>query len=247
MTSADKPTADAGDDTAKEPDATVPVDTDAVTENSTAETQRGTADKPDVDAEAATESGETAEGAEAADAADETDSESTDAAAESDKRRINWTRVLVYGALPGLALLLAMAAGYLKWQDTSIRDSERARVESVQAARDGTIALLSYRPDTVEQDLGAARDRMTGTFLDSYTKLTQDMVIPGAKQKQISAVATVPAAASVSANGAHAIVLVFVNQTVIVGKDAPTNTASSVRVTLDKVGGRWLISGFDPV
>jgi Mce-associated membrane protein len=38
-----------------------------------------------------------------------------------------------------------------------------------------------------------------------------------------------------------------VNQTVIIGQDAPTNTASSVRVTLDKVGGRWLISQFDPV
>ena len=40
--------------------------------------------------------------------------------------------------------------------------------------------------------------------------------------------------------------LVFVNQTVIVGNDAPTVTASSVRVTLDKVGDRWLISKFDP-
>jgi Mce-associated membrane protein len=242
----DKPSADTGDETAKEPDATVPVDPDAVTEDSIAETKRGTAEKADVDAEAARESGDTTEGGDA-DTADETESESTDAAAKTDKRRINWTRVLIYGMLPGLALLLAMAAGYLKWQDSSIRDSERARIESVQAATEGTIALLSYRPDTVERDLGAARARMTGTFLDSYTKLTQDVVIPGAKQKQVSAVATVPAAASVSANGSHAVVLVFVNQTVIVGNDAPTNTASSVRVTLNRVGGRWLISGFDPV
>jgi len=34
---------------------------------------------------------------------------------------------------------------------------------------------------------------------------------------------------------------------VIVGQDTPTDTASSVRVTLDKVGNRWLISKFDPV
>jgi hypothetical protein len=31
-------------------------------------------------------------------------------------RRINWLRVLAYGVLPGLALLLALAAGFLKWQ-----------------------------------------------------------------------------------------------------------------------------------
>jgi Mce-associated membrane protein len=53
--------------------------------------------------------------------------------------------------------------------------------------------------------------------------------------------------ASVSADPKHAVVLVFVNQSVIVGADAPTSTASSVQVTLDKVGDRWLISKFDPV
>jgi Mce-associated membrane protein len=51
----------------------------------------------------------------------------------------------------------------------------------------------------------------------------------------------------VSAKPDHAVVLLFVNQTVVMGTDAPTNTASSVRVTLDKVGDRWLVSGFDPV
>jgi len=117
----------------------------------------------------------------------------------------------------------------------------------VQAARDITIALLSYTPDQVEQQLGDARNLLTGEFRDSYTSLTNDVVIPGAREKQISAVASVPAAASVSATATEAVVLVFVNQTVIVGQDAPTDTASSVRVTLEKVGDSWLISKFDPV
>ena len=73
------------------------------------------------------------------------------------------------------------------------------------------------------------------------------MIIPSAKEKRISAVATVPAAAVVKATGNHAVVLLAVDQTITVGNDTPSNTASSVRVTLDKVGGRWLISGFDPV
>jgi Mce-associated membrane protein len=184
--------------------------------------------------------------------------EETEAAAEVDgsdhdeqltgsARRVRWSGAIVYVVLPALALLLASAAGFLKWQDGSARDAATARTESVRAATDSTIALLSYKPDTVEKDLDAARGRLTGTFLSAYTSLTHDVVIPGAKQKQISAVATVPAAASTSATGNHAVVLLFVNQTVIIGQDAPTNTASSVRVTLDKVGGRWLISQFDPV
>jgi Mce-associated membrane protein len=155
--------------------------------------------------------------------------------------------MIAYGVLPGLALLLALAAGFLKWQDNSVRDANVFREQSVRAAADSTIALLSYRPDTVQKDLEAAQGRLTGTFLDSYKSLTHEVVIPGAKEKQISAVATVPAAASTSATENHAVVLLFVDQTVIVGKDAPTNTASSVRVTLDKVEGRWLISQFDPV
>jgi Mce-associated membrane protein len=43
------------------------------------------------------------------------------------------------------------------------------------------------------------------------------------------------------------VVLLFVSQTVTVGQDAPTSSASNVRVTLDKRDGRWLISQFDPV
>jgi Mce-associated membrane protein len=184
---------------------------------------------------------------EATEATAEVDGSDHDEQPSGVARHVRWSRAVVFVVLPTLALLLASAAGFLKWQDGSARDAATARTESVRAATDSTIALLSYKPDTVEKDLDAARGRLTGTFLSAYTSLTHDVVIPGAKQKQISAVATVPAAASTSATGNHAVVLLFVNQTVIIGQDAPTNTASSVRVTLDKVGGRWLISQFDPV
>ncbi|WP_372441065.1 hypothetical protein [Mycolicibacterium mengxianglii] len=187
-----------------------------------------------------------------------TDSEvaESDSAAESDdavpepsatKAGVNWSRVLAFGLLPALALLLGAGAGYLKWQDSSVRDTDFVRIQSLQIAKDATVKLLSYKPDTVEQDLGSARDLLTGEFRDSYTQLIDDVVIPGAKEKQISAVATVPAAASVSAELNKAVVLVFVNQTVMVGTGAPTATTSSVQMTLDRVGDRWLISAFDPV
>jgi Mce-associated membrane protein len=180
-------------------------------------------------------------------AATEVDEPNHDERPAKMRHRIRWSSLIAYGLIPGLALSLGAAAGYLKWQDASVRAAAVARTESVHAATDGTIALLSYRPDTVQKDLDAARDRLTGTFLNAYTSLTHDVVIPGSRQKQISAVATVPGAASKLATANHAVVLLLVDQTVTVGQDAPTNTASSVRVTLDKIGSRWLISGFDPV
>ncbi len=169
---------------------------------------------------------------------------------ESRARRftdVRWGNVVAFAVLPGLALMMAMGAGYMKWQDNSLRDSQRSAAETVRAATDSTVAMLSYRYDTVERDLGAAQDRLTGPMKDSYAALTHDVVIPGSKQGQISATATVPAAASVSASANHAVVLVFVDQTVTVGNDPPTNTASRVRVTLDNVDGRWLVAGFDPI
>jgi Mce-associated membrane protein len=157
-----------------------------------------------------------------------------------------WQQALAFVVLPALAVLLASGAGYLKWVQGRSQTAAAA-AQAVASASEATVAMLSYKPDTVAKDLNGARERLTGAFKDSYTSLTRDVVIPGSQQKQISATATVPAAASVSATENHSVVLVFVNQTVIVGHDAPSDTASTVRVTLDRVGGRWLISGFEPI
>ena len=172
--------------------------------------------------------------------------EPDDPDAPREKRSIAWSRVVAYGVLPGLALLVALAAGYFKWVDDSGNDVARARTESVRVASEDAVALLSYKPDTVDRDLGAARERLTGEFKDAYTALTREVVIPGAKEKHISAAAKVNAAASVSATANHAVVLLFVNQTVTVGQGVPTDTQPVIRVTLDKVNGRWLVSRFDP-
>ena len=184
------------------------------------------------------------EGADATNAVGQSGHDYGPARSASDGR---WRRIVAYTVLPGVALALAVGAGYLRWLAGSDQIELTAREESVRAATDGTIAMLSYEPATVEQDLAAARNRLTGSFKDSYASLINEVVVPGAKQKYISAKATVPAAASVSAGRDHAEVLVFVNQTVIMGTDPPTDTASRVRVTLDKVDGQWLIDGFEPI
>ena len=174
------------------------------------------------------------------------ESDDADQAPAEKGAQLSWRRLLVT-VLPAVALLLALGVGYLKWLDGTARASLTAAEQSVRVASENTIAILSYRPETVDQDLKAAADRLTGPFRQQYTQLVNDVVAPGAKQQHISALATVPAAASVSATEKHAVVLVFVDQTTTIGNDAPTQSTSSVRVALDKVDGRWLISQFDPV
>ncbi len=163
------------------------------------------------------------------------------------RRRISWIGVVTYGLVPAVALLLALTAGWLKWQDSTLRAQESGASETVKAASEATTAMLSYKADSVEQDLHAAQTRLTGSFKDSYVQLTNDVVIPGAKAQHISAVARISAAGSSSVTPNHAVVLLFVNQTVVIGKEAPTDTASVVRVSMDRVGDRWLVSAFEPI
>jgi Mce-associated membrane protein len=145
-----------------------------------------------------------------------------------------------------VALLAVCGAAYLKYRNATDAAAETARVESVAAAKESAIAILSYTPDTAEASLTAARDRLTGTFRDSYSALIQNVVIPGAKEQHISATATVPAAATVSASADHAVALLFVNQAITVGNGTPSQSASVVQVSLERVDSRWLITGFDP-
>jgi Mce-associated membrane protein len=229
----------------REGDIPVRVETESVTGRDAAEVSAETTEQ------LATEIDESEDSERVLEAEDESSDTHTEGAEEVKPlarwRRIKWSRVLAFGALPALALVIAVGAGFLKRQDGWVRGSRVAGIESVAAAKDSTIALLSYQPDTVDKELKAARDRLTGSFKDSYTQLIQDVVIPGAKKQHISAVAVVPAAASVSATPKHAVALLYVDQTVVVGNDAPTDTSSIVRVTLDRTDGQWLISGFDPI
>lgn len=155
--------------------------------------------------------------------------------------------IIVFAVMPAVVISLAAAAGSLKWQGASRHDAREAAQETPRVAAEAAVALLSYQPDTVQADLDSAKSNLTGDFLDAYSRLIDELVIPGAREKQISAIATVPAAASTSATSDRAVVLLFVNQTTTIGADAPTSTASTVRVTLDRVDNRWLISQFEPV
>ncbi|MGE2836893.1 hypothetical protein [Mycobacterium sp. SMC-4] len=159
-----------------------------------------------------------------------------------------WTRVLAYVVLPLLVLAAASGVGFLKVRtETAASPTNGASAEAVVAATEGTVKMLSYRSGHVQEDLTAASERMTGGFRDEFTTLITEVVIPGAEEKQISAVATVPAAALVSADGDRAQVLVYINQTTTVGAEPPTDTRSSAHVEMAKVGSSWLIAGFEPI
>lgn len=152
--------------------------------------------------------------------------------------------------MAGLLALSAVVAGSVYWflYRPDQLTGEVAQQQVLDAAKTGTEALLSYSPDTLDKDLAAARSHLTGNFLDHYTKFTDDVVVPAARQRGVKTEASVARSAVSTMQPGQAQVLVFVNQ-VTTSKDRPTPAlaTSSVVVTLEKLDGHWLISEFSPV
>lgn len=152
-----------------------------------------------------------------------------------------------------LVLLLAVSAALAAWlyvvkYRPDVQTDAAAAQSAIDAARDGTVALLSYKPDTLNQDFAAAKSHLTGDFLNYYDQFTKEIVTPAAKEKNLTTTAQVVGAAASEMHPNSAVVLLFVNQaTVSKDRPDPAMASSTVLVSLTKVHGKWLITKFQPV
>jgi Mce-associated membrane protein len=202
--------------------------------------------EPDAEADSVTE-GPTDERAEGAD----------DAEADSPDSVERPRRVLPPGlrkaAAVVLALLLLISGGVATWlyfkqyRPDQQTDADVAR-SVVNAASDGTTAVLSYSADSLDQDFATARSHLAGDFLSYFDQFSQQTVAPMAKQKSMKTKAKVTGAAVSELHPDSAVVLVFVDQ-VTTTKDSaqPSVAVSSVLVRMSRVNGNWLITKFTPV
>jgi Mce-associated membrane protein len=148
-----------------------------------------------------------------------------------------------------LIAALAFAAGYFYFvYRPDAQTDDAAAHQAVQAASDGAVALLSYSPDTLSRDFTNAKSRVTENYLAYYQQFADQIVGPSAQRGQVTTIATVVKAAVLELQPKSAVVLVFVKQkTASKEKPQPVVTSSSVRVTLTKVNGSWLIEKFNAV
>jgi Mce-associated membrane protein len=209
----------------------------------------------DAVAEPESEAIEATEGTEATEATEVTDDpagQESDPQADSGKRgRLRPVHKRVGAILLVLALLASAGVAawlyFFQYRPDQQVNADAARV-AVDAASTGTIAILSYSPDTLEQDFTAAKSHLTGDFLNYYTQFTEQIVTPAAKEKSVKTTASVVQAAVSELHPDSAVVLVFINQTTT-SKENPDGAfaASAVKVGMKKIDGRWLIDAFDPV
>jgi Mce-associated membrane protein len=186
---------------------------------------------------------------------DKEDAAEVEASKDSDDDSSAVRRRLAAIPLIPVALVLGLlaAGGLAGWlyftQYRPDKQTDDAVAQSVvNAARDGTVALLSYKPDTLNHDFATAKSHLTGDFLNYYDQFTKEVVTPAAQTKGVTTTAQVAGAAVSELNPDKAVVLVFINQaTTSKERPDPAMASSSAKVSLAKVHGDWLINKFDPL
>ena len=161
-----------------------------------------------------------------------------------------------------LALAVLVAAGVLGWLWTQRDDGAGADVTSaadpassvasdevrstvLEAAGEAAGRVYSYSWDSLAADKAAARGLLTGSMLDQYDRTMAGVATSSRRDRRVVS-AEVVGTAVVHATTSYARVLVFVTQSTD-GKDLekPTLDLDRVLVTLERVGGDWLVSELD--
>ena len=158
----------------------------------------------------------------------------------------HWGSILLTASVIAAVALTACLFVLQYRPDRQLDDAAAQR--AIQAASEGAVAALSYSSENMDRDFARARSHLTGDFLAYYDKFTKAIVIPTVQEKHLAQTAAVVRAAVSELGPDSAVVLVFLNETTT-GKDKPQPliTPSSVKITLTKVRGSWLISKLDPV
>ena len=217
-------------------------------------TAKDTADVTDVD-ETEKVTDEPVDQADEPDEAVEDDAVETETQPEKRDGVVRRSARVVGGRIGAILLAAALVASagvaawlYFQQYRPDQQTNDAASNVALDAAKNGTVALLSYSPESLDKDFAAAKSHLTGDFLSYYTQFTEQIVTPAAKQKSVKTTAAVVRAAVSELHLDSATVLVFINQNTT-SKENPDGSfaASAVKVGLKKINDTWLISAFDPV
>ncbi|OCB39565.1 hypothetical protein A9X02_00220 [Mycobacterium malmoense] len=153
-----------------------------------------------------------------------------------------WGRYLRRGALPVLLVASLAVSGFLGWRQWQDHQVKLAGEQAQQAAIAYAQVLTSIDSNKVDDNFRQVLDGATGEFKDMYTqssvKLRQLLI-----DNKATAHGVVVDSAIQPESTNKVVVLVFIDQTV-------TNTAapdpridrSRVKMTMEKVDGRWRAS-----
>jgi Mce-associated membrane protein len=165
------------------------------------------------------------------------------------RARLGW----LPAGVAGLAVLAMLAVAAWQshgvwWAKTAQDARDRTQQEVLAVAKTCAAAILSYDYRKLDAAEAAGKACTTGQLKSDYTKAMETTVKQLAPQSKTVQTLQIAKAGieSVSPDGKQWVVLVYGQQAVTDAKtksgDAPRLDLSSPEVTLDLVGGKWLVS-----
>jgi Mce-associated membrane protein len=208
------------------------------------ETPEETAEEPATAVEEPT--GEDVETTSSATDSDDPEDPGEPPSADREGARIRRPVVLTVLAVLAVSLAGLTATQAVSYHRARVRAAAEASV--LGPAKAAAARILSYDYRHIEQDATQAIAVLTGVFRGQYEAVMRQQIVPQAPKQHAVVQAEVLGAGvtSVSPDGAQAVVLIFVNQTVS-NTSAPRPRVDQVRVrlTMDRVGAAWLVSEVD--
>ncbi len=153
----------------------------------------------------------------------------------------------VWAVVVSTGLVVALVVGVL---------GIRARVEPTppdrsvaSSAAAAVTALMTFTPDDPATRRTEVARHLTGVLASDYALRGADVVFPSAVASGVSMTVDVTDAAAVTRTDRSARVLVFADQTIVVGthKDAPTQAGVARWAWMSRVDDQWLLAKLEPV
>jgi Mce-associated membrane protein len=155
---------------------------------------------------------------------------------------------LAGGLAAAVAALIVLNVLLLTWHKKGDPTNDRERV--LAAAKSAVPVILSYNYQHFDSDTAAGSGQLTGRAKDDYQKAMSTTIKPAATQTKAVVEALVDTAGieSVSDSGKQVSMIVFGQQKVTnTAVSAPRTDPFRIRVIMDRVDGKWLVSKFDQI
>lgn len=158
------------------------------------------------------------------------------------------TRGWVLGILAVLVLVAVSAMVVAVKADTDARARASAAQEGRAVAVEVVPMLLSYDYTSAEAHFASVLDNLGGDFRGQFEDVGRTVIVPSALERKVVTTADVLESSVVSADTNEAEFLLFLNQSTTNAESPETKLdGSRVRVRVERIGERWLITELTPV
>ncbi|MGU3291866.1 hypothetical protein [Williamsia sp. M5A3_1d] len=154
------------------------------------------------------------------------------------------TRAKIVTGMMVVAIIAAAAATTvlgLRW--SSAVDDRDARTSALDAGKRYATVMFGFTPADVDANVAAAKSALVGNARTTYDQIMAGSDLSAQVKKQkVNSTVSIQQAGVVSADADRAVVLIFMNQSVVRGDTQLVRVEPSrVQYSMRKSGERWLI------